>query len=147
MYTPAEFLERARDGAIMHAPPEAGVRLIAVPTIPLGAYLPGLRALTQASPEHVIAAQMRWLDQAERSRCRSVIGQLTPRQVEVLRAFAAGLTPQEVGETLHIKLTTVDSHKTPILDACRTAWAISEATWVDYHYLRDKFGPFLGDLL
>lgn len=147
MYTPAEFIERSRDGAIMHAQPEDGVRLIEVPMIPLGAYLPGLRALTQALPSQVIAAQMRWLDQGERSRCETVINQLTPRQLDVLRAFAAGQSPQEVAEALHIKLTTVDSHKTPILDACRNAWNLPDDMWLDYHYLREKFGPFMGDLL
>jgi CRISPR-associated protein Csx14 len=147
MYTPHEFLERARNGAIMHAQPEDGVQLIQVPMIPLGAYFPGIRELTQAAPSQVIATQMRWLDQSERSRCQEVIEQLTSAQLEVLRAFATGMTPQQVAETLHIELTTVDSHKTPILAVCRTIWAIPDEVRLTYHFLHHKFEPFLSDLL
>ena len=48
MYTPADFIEQARDGAIMHARPEDGVRLIQVPVVPWGTYFPALRALARA---------------------------------------------------------------------------------------------------
>ncbi len=147
LYTPKPFLERARDGAIMHARPGDGVRLIQVPMMPLGAYFPGLRGLTQSPPKQVIATQRRWLDQTERGRCQAVSEQLTARQLDVLRVFAAGKTPQEAAEKLCIKLATVDSHKTPILDACRNVWAIPDDLRLDYHFLRNKFGPFLDDLL
>ena len=142
MYTPAEFIERSRDGAIMHARPEDGVRLIQVPMAPWGAYFPALRALAQATPEHAIAVRTRWLDQAEQARCRAVVEQLTPRQLDVLRAFATGRNPQEVAESLCISLKTVDSHKTVILGECRNAWSVPEDAWLDYHFLRDKFGLF-----
>lgn len=147
MYTPGEFLERASNGAIMHAAEGDGVRLIQVPMIPMGAYFPGLRALTQAPPAQIIATQMRWLDRAEQERCQVVIKQLTPRQLAVLRAFAAGKNPQEVAESLAIGLATVDSHKTPILQTCRNIWSLPDDLRLDYHFLRDRFGPFLGDLL
>jgi len=147
MYTPSEFLERARDGAIMHARPEDGVQLLQVPVVPWGTYFPALRALAQATPAQVIAAQTRWLDQAERARCRAVVERLTPRQLEVLRAFAAGQSPQEVAEALCISLKTVDTHKTPILGECRNAWNLPEGAWLDYHFLREKFGPFLDELV
>jgi CRISPR-associated protein Csx14 len=122
MYTPRDFLERAQDGAILHAQPEDGVRLIQVPLAPWGTYFPALRALTQATPAQVIAAQTRWLDQTERARCRAVVARLTPRQLDVLRAFAASQSPQEVAEALCISLKTVDTHKTAILGECRNAW-------------------------
>jgi CRISPR-associated protein Csx14 len=146
MYTPAEFIERARDGAIMHARPGDGMRLIQVPLMPWGAYFPGLRALTQATPAQVIDAQTRWLDGAERARCRAVVERLTPRQLDVLRAFAAGYGPQEVAERLSISLKTVDTHKTAVLGECRVAWALPDDAWLDYHFLRDKFGPLLDEL-
>jgi CRISPR-associated protein Csx14 len=146
MYTPAEFLRQARDGLLMHARPQDGMRLIQVPLMPWGAYFPGLRALTQASPAQVIAAQTRWLDETERARCRAVLDRLTPRQVDVLRALAGGQSPQEVAERLNISLKTVDTHKTAILSECRVAWALPDDAWLDYHFLRDKFGPFLGEL-
>jgi CRISPR-associated protein Csx14 len=146
MYTPAEFLERARDGAIMHARPEDGVRLILVPLMPWGAYFPGLRALTQATPAQVITAQTRWLDETEQARRRAVVERLTPRQLDVLRTLAAGQTPQEVAEKLDISLKTVDTHKTAILGECRVAWSLPDEAWLDYHFLRDKFGPLLDKL-
>jgi CRISPR-associated protein Csx14 len=142
MYTPSEFLERARDGAIMHARPEDGVRLLQVPLVPWGAYLPALRALAQASPMEVVAAQTRWLDSAERAHCRAVVEQLTPRQLDVLRAFADGQSPQEVAETLCVTVKTVHAHKTVILSECRNAWEFPQDARLDYHFLREKFGRY-----
>jgi len=144
MYTPPEFLERAYNGAIMHARPEDGVRLLQVPLAPWGAYLPALRALAQASPMDVVAAQTRWLDGTERARCQAAVAQLTPRQVDVLRAFAAGQSPQEVAETLCVTVKTVHAHKTVILGECRNAWKFPEDTRLDYHFLREKFGRYFG---
>jgi len=142
MYTPRSFLERARDGAIMHAQPEDGVRLIQVPLAPWGAYFPALRTLTQSSPAHVIAAQTRWADASERARCRQVEEQLTSRQLDVLQAFAAGQNPQQVAETLCITVKTVHAHKTVILSECRNAWGLPEGTRLDYYFLREKFGRY-----
>lgn len=142
MYTPAEFIERSRDGAIMHARPEDGVRLIRVPLVPWGAYFPALRTLTQASPMEVVAAQTQWLDSTERARCRAVVEQLTSRQLDVLRAFAAGQNPQQVAETLCVTVKTVHAHKTVILSVCRNVWELPEGTWLGYYFLREKFGRF-----
>jgi CRISPR-associated protein Csx14 len=103
--------------------------------------------MTQAPPAQALARQMRWLDQAERHRCQQVVESLTRKQREALQAFAEGLTPQEVAESMGISLSTVDSHKTPILDACRIAWAIPDDERLDYHFLRERFGPFVGDVL
>ena len=146
MYTPSEFLERARNGRVMHAGPEDGVRLLQVPLVPWGAYLPALRALAQASPMEVVAAQTRWLDSAERSRCRAVVEQLTPRQLDVLQAFAAGQGPQEVAEALCVTVKTVHAHKTVILCECRNAWELPEDARLDYHFLREKFGRYFPSL-
>jgi CRISPR-associated protein Csx14 len=145
MYTPAEFLRQAQDGAIMHARPEDGVRLIQVPIVPWGAYFPALRDLTRP-PAQIIAAQTAHLDEAERARCRAVVARLTRRQMDVLRSFAAGLPPQEAAEALGISLKTVDSHKTAILGECRVAWSLPEEAWLDYHFLHDKFGLMLDEL-
>ena len=144
MYTPAEFLARAHDGAIMHARPEDGVRLLQVPLVPWGAYLPALRALAQASPMEVVAAQTRWLDSAERARCQTAVAQLTPRQADVLRAFADGKSPQEVAEALCVTVKTVHAHKTVILGECRNAWEFPQDARLDYHFLREKFGRYFG---
>jgi CRISPR-associated protein Csx14 len=146
MYTPPELLERAGDGAIMHARPQDGVRLLQVPLVPWGAYLPALRALAQASPMEVVAAQTRWLDSAERARCQAVVERLTPRQTDVLRAFAAGQNPQEVAEALYVTVKTVHAHKTVILGECRNAWELPQDARLVYHFLREKFGRYFQTL-
>ncbi len=142
LYTPEDLLARAEEGAIMHARPEDGVRLIRVPVVPWGVYFPQLRQLAQVSPGQVLAAQALLLNEKDRHRCQAVIEHLTPRQCEVLRAFAQGASPQEVAEALCITLSTVDDHKKVILAECRNAWEMGENTWLTYHFLREKFGPF-----
>jgi CRISPR-associated protein Csx14 len=134
MYTPRDFLARAQDGAILHARPEDGVRLIQVPIVPWGAYFPALRALAQATPAQVISAQTRWLDQAERARCRAVVEQLTPRQREVLQVLATGCTLQEAAEQLCVAVKTVHAHKTVILDVCRNVWELPDDQRLSYYY-------------
>lgn len=144
LYTPEDFLAQADEGAIMHAGAEDGIRLIQVPLVPWGVYFPQLRQLAQVSPSQAMAVPAFWLDETDRRRCQAVIEQLTPRQCEVLRAFAQGASPQEVAEALCITLSTVDDHKKVILAECRNAWEVSEGTWLTYHFLREKFGPFFG---
>ncbi|MBN1813836.1 MAG: histidine kinase [Anaerolineae bacterium] len=142
LYTPAELLERARDGAVMHVGPEEGVRLIQVPLMPWGAYFPALRGLAGSGPADVVAAQVQWMDAAERERCQRVVERLTSRQLDVLRAFAGGQNPQEVAERLSITVKTVHAHKTVILSECRNAWELADEAALTYHFLREKFGRF-----
>lgn len=140
LYTPREVREAARDGAIMHVDPGAGVRLVPVPMAPWGAYFPALRQLTQVSSGEAIGRHTRVLDATERARCREVIGRLTDRQQEVLRGLAAGLVPQEVAERLGVTLKTVDGHKSVILAECRVTWELPAEAHLTYHWLREKFG-------
>ncbi len=142
LYTPDALRERARDGALLHAEPADGVRLIEVPLTPLGAYFPGLRPLLGAAPAEVIADRTRWLDRAEREHCQAVINRLSARRQEVLRALAGGLTPHQVADRLSITLGTVDTHKTAILDECRNAWDLPSEQRLTYHFLREKFGRY-----
>ena len=142
MYTPQDFLERARNGAIMHARPEDGVRLIRVPLAPWGAYFSGLHALAQLSPLEAVAAQTRQLDAEEAQRCQMTVEHLTPRQLDALRAFAAGHNPQKVAELMSVTVKTVHTHKTEILSECRNAWALPEDARLTYHFLREKFGRY-----
>lgn len=139
LYTPRVVREAARGGAILHAGPADGVRLIQVPMAPWGAYFPALRLLATATSTQVLAAQARWMDEDEQARCQAVEAQLTGRQIEVLRAFAAGLNPQEVAERLSITLKTVNSHKSAILDECRVAWSTPDGERLTYHDLRQRF--------
>ena len=137
LYTPKAFIAEAQDGAILHAPPEAGVGLIPVPIAPWGSYFPAPRQLAQpaaTSPE---------LSPADMSRCDAVWARLTDRQRDVLLALAEGQLPQEAADALGITLNTLDSHKTQILAECRVAWALNDDEHLTYHFLHDTFGAWV----
>jgi CRISPR-associated protein Csx14 len=136
LYTPRDFIAEARDGAILHAPPEVGIRLVPVPLAPWGAYFPALRALAQPAPASP-------LDPTDSARCATVWKALTPRQQEVVEALAQGWLPQEAADALSISLKTLDTHKTQILTECRIAWHLPEDEHLTYHFLQEKFGPWL----
>lgn len=138
LYTPRDFLDQARDGAILHAPPEAGVRLLPVPMAPLGSYFPVLRHLARPAADPVAR-----LSPQDAARCRQVWAQLTPRQQDVVRALAAGRLPHEAAESLSITLKTLDAHKTQVLAECRVAWALPEDEHLTYYFLRETFGTWL----
>lgn len=137
LYTPRAFLEVCRDGAILHAPPEAGVRLIPVPFVPWGTYFPALQALARETVPLPYTS-------ADAARCRAVWCRLTGRQREVLRLLARGHSPQEAADTLGVTLKTLDTHKSQILAECRIAWELPEDAHLTYHFLREKFGPWPG---
>ncbi len=137
LYTPRAFIDEARDGAILHAPPEAGVRLVPVPMAPWGAYFPALRQLAQPAPAPVA------LSPQDAAHCQTVWARLTTRQQEVVQALTAGLLPQEAADRLEITLKTLDTHKTQILAECRSAWNLPEDEHLTYHFLQEKFGPWL----
>jgi CRISPR-associated protein Csx14 len=138
LYTPREFLEEAHDGAILHAPPEAGVCLVPVPMVPWGAYFPALQALSRPAGPFVLPP-----DPVDAAHCAAVWKRLTDRQRDVLQVLADGLHPQEAAEQLCITLKTLDSHKTEILAECRVAWALPEDERLTYHFLREKFGSWV----
>lgn len=142
MYTPEETLQRVRDGAAMHVDPSAGVQLIQAPIMPWGAYFPALRALAQTSMP-AVQEQLRRVAIVDEPQCRQVWERLSPRQREVMRAFAEGLRPDQVAERLCITLNTVNSHKTAILAECRVAWAIAPDEPLDYRFLRERFAGFI----
>ncbi len=139
LYTPRAFLEVCREGAVLHGPPEAGVRLVPVPLVPWGTYFPALQAL--ARPVTLPTLPFTPTDAA---RCRAVWDRLTGRQREVLRLLARGLSPQEAADALGVTLKTLDTHKGQILAECRIVWELSEETRLTYHFLREKFGPWPG---
>jgi CRISPR-associated protein Csx14 len=138
LYTPRAFIEQARDGAILHAPPEAGVRLVPVPMVPWGAYFPALQALARPAMPSSLPP-----DPADAACCAAVWAQLTDRQRDVLHVLAEGLLPQDAAEQLCITLKTLDTHKTEIFAECRNAWALPQGARLTYHFLREKFGPWV----
>ncbi len=144
MYTPDSLRRAADEGAMMHLPPDSGFRLIRVPMMPWGSYFPALRELAQPLEAgiDVLAYPRAVLDRVEHDRCQTVNSRLTERQQDVLRAFSSGLNPQQVAAQLHITIKTVDSHKTVILAECRNVWDIPPDTYLDYHFLANKFELF-----
>ncbi|MCD6289623.1 MAG: histidine kinase [Anaerolineae bacterium] len=144
IYTPPAFLERAQDGAIMHARPEDGVRLVRVPMMPWGAQFPALQELARLHPDDI--ASLTAARSADRERCEAVWQQLTRREQDVLRAFAEGLRPQEVAERLVISLSTVNTHKTRILATCRQVWGLEPEERLTYHFIREHFRGFVSTL-
>ncbi|MFQ5577332.1 MAG: CRISPR-associated ring nuclease, partial [Anaerolineae bacterium] len=101
VYTRPEFQREADEGAMMHDETGENTRLIQVPMVPWGAYIPALHALQQ-TPAALMSAQIAWLDETERRRCQAVWRALTPRRKEVLHLLANGHTPQQVAQALTI---------------------------------------------
>jgi CRISPR-associated protein Csx14 len=151
IYTPPPVLKRAKDGALMHVPPEDNVRLIPVPLARLSADVRSQLAdihshsleTDHPSARDIIRAQEEMAEAAEWEHCDHVIRQLTHRQFEVLQAFAHGLHPSEVATRLSISAPTVSTHTTVLLSLCREAWSIKPRERLDYRFLQLKFGRYL----
>jgi CRISPR-associated protein Csx14 len=149
IYTPPLLLERASEGAILHAAPEDGVHLIPVP---LALLSEGVREqLTATHPPEadpptasdLIRRQEELAESEEHRKFEYVIKSLTPRQLDVLHAFAQGLHPTEVAAGLSISLPTVSTHTTVLLSLCREAWLIKTKERLDYRFIQLKFGKYL----
>ncbi len=140
IYTPEPLIAQVKDGRQMHVPPEAGVTLIEVPFIPLGAYFAGIEHIADSTQ-----AVQRHMDLQERRRCEQVEQALGhKRPLDILRAFAKGINPQEVADTLSISLSTVSTHTSKIFAECRIAWNLPENYGLTYHFLREHFGRYFG---
>ena len=148
IYTPPSLLERAQDGAILHATPEEGVRLIPVPLARMSEAIRSQMMAVRSSEadslsaREIIRTQEELAEAEERRRCEYVIRLLTPRQLEVLQAFANGLHPSEVAERLSISSPTVSTHTTVLLSLCREAWPLKARERLDYRFLQLVFGRY-----
>jgi len=141
LYTPDALQKAAKDGQIMHAPPNAGLKLIRGPFIPLGAY-------TYDSHQPFRVAQEERYSQIkdqEHARCNEVVQRATSSQRKVLQAFARGLRPQQVADELCITLATVNTHKTALFSHCHAVWNIPEEERLTYHFLATKFADFFAE--
>ncbi len=126
----------------MHSSPRDGVHLIERHFVPWGTYFSDL-SQTVSSAQETINSQSKKMDAQEHARCEQVVKQLTRRQLEVLQAFAKGLTIQEVAQRLCIAVGTVDAHKTKLLEICREVWDIDQSlSRLGYHYLYKTFAPY-----
>ena len=138
IYTPDNIKEQAKNGKLMHAPEESGVRLIKGQFISLGAYI-----FDQSqSFRSVQQEQLSQMDAQEHARCANVVRQASQRELDVLRAFAKGLDQQGVALELGIASRTIDGHKTKLLEMCRTEWAIDPRKRLGYHFLYKTFAPY-----
>jgi DNA-binding NarL/FixJ family response regulator len=72
---------------------------------------------------HAVASGRRWIphDVASRLKSRQLYEQLTPREIEVLNALAAGLANKEIADRLHISEYTTKDHLKSILAKLRVA--------------------------
>ena len=143
IYTPPDLTEQAQEGAIMHARPDSGPRLVPVPFVPWAAYFPGLAPLLSSSPQEMREAALTWLNEDERERCRQVWDSLTPRQRDTLRTFANGMNRRQAASCLKVSAYTVDDHRDVILQRCREVWGEEYDGDFDLYFLRGRFWPYL----
>ena len=138
IYTPECLKDQAKDGNIMHIPPDSGVKLLQGQFIALGAYIynPGQSFRT------VQEEQRSQMEAQERACCAEVARKATPAQLKVLQAFARGLRSQQVADELCIAPVTVNTHKTVLLSLCHNAWNIPHEERLDYHFLYAKFANY-----
>lgn len=136
LYTPERIKEIANEGAIMHMPANAGIRLIRGPFISLGAYIS-----TPQQPFQTVHSEPRF-DAQEEARCAQVVKKATPAQLKVLKAFSRGLKAQQVAAELQIEVVTVHSHKTTLLRLCHTAWNLDASEHLNYHFLQTNFASY-----
>jgi len=143
IYTPEKVKDEAKNGMLMHVLPSAGVRLIEVPFFTLGDYL--LNAASTVTTDNVQAVehtQKDHMDAQERKRCDHVVDKATRRQLDVLKAFARGLRPQEVAEELCISIKTVHTHKDALLSRCSEVWELPDDRSFAYRFLQRKFATY-----
>lgn len=141
LYTPDEVQERARRGDMMHATAEDGIHLIEVPFA--RAAQPILSHMLNSSTSAIIDNQNTQRKAEERKRCKQVFDKATPRQREVLQAYASGQDPQQVAEKLSVTLDTINSHNNALLSYCREVWPDEKVP--SYHFIQRKFAEYFTD--
>lgn len=142
IYTPPEVLARVKDGALMHVPPEAGVRLIEVPFVPWGAFFSPFSQNAE-SAQATQRVQTKMLDAQEQARCREVVQQATRAQLSVLRHVSEGRAPQEIAALMGISPETVYSHTKVLLHLARNAWCVPGK--IGYRFLFHKFTHYFAE--
>lgn len=144
IYTPPEIRAQVNEGAMMHVPSEAGVRLIEVPFVPWGAYFPPLSPAPE-SAQVIQREQTDMLDAQDRARCREVVQRATKAQLTVLRQVSQGLEPRDIARHLGISIETVYSHTKVLLSLARNTWYIPNDKKIDFHFLFLKFAQYFAD--
>ncbi len=145
IYTPEAIKQAAKDGKVMHVTSEAGINLIEIPFVPWRTYFGNLPQQDNPSAQAVLDSEIAEIDAQLLKRCQQVKQVLTKSQLKVLQAFARGMNPSEVANTLCIAPSTVSTHTSKIFMACRNAWNMPEGQWLNYYFLRDNFEKYFDD--
>lgn len=141
IYTPEHIQKLVKEGQQMHVPANAGVNLIEVPFLPIADYVPFIAQPYHSAEaaEHARKAQM---EAQERSRCTSFVLQARPRQLEVLKGLAAGLTIQEIADQLGRSIKTIYNHRDSLIYLCAKVWDPSEYGPFDQRFLQRRFSRY-----
>ena len=129
----------------MHVSPGDGIHLIEVPLARLSQSFLSQLLDTNVTARALLHSQQEQAEAEERAQCKKVVKAVSPRQREILQAFAKGLHPHEVAALLSIDSTTVSSHTTILLRECRNVWNIEEKVRLDYRFLQLKFARYFND--
>jgi CRISPR-associated protein Csx14 len=141
IYTPPDIRAQVNEGAMLHVPPEAGVRLIEVPFVPWGYYFPP-SVQSSGSAQVTQNAQTALFDAQERARCQELVQEATTSQLNVLRQFSMGWSPAKIAEILGVSAETVYSHTKILLMLARNAWCLPAKERIDYRFLCLKFAHY-----
>ncbi len=140
LYTPEDVQKRVDKTDAMHIEPEDGRRLISVPFA--RAAQPFLALMLNRTPSATIESQREQQKAEDNKHCQQVIDELTETQRKVLQALARGLHPEQVAQTLGIKLGTIRNHTNVIYRECRNAWNMPDKPVVNYLFVQAKFANF-----
>lgn len=143
IYTPDELADRASEGRLMHASPDAPteqVNLIELPFVPWRTYFAPQSDAGEAGARAMLHSQV--MEAEDFKRCRAVEHALTKAQRRVLVIFSQGKSRKEATDQLCLSPSTISTHLTRILVECRIAWDIPEQRLLDYHYLREHFAGY-----
>ena len=138
IHTPETTVAQVNNGARMHVPETAGVKLIRGPFITLGAYI----AASHTSFRTAEQEQQDLLDRQERERCQRVKELATSAQLKILKAFARGMRTPQIANDLSLSEATIHSHKSALLQHCHNVWNIPTNEPLDYHFFSQKFGDY-----
>lgn len=139
--SPKHFVDRAGDGALMHASPDDGVRVEQLRFVAVGQLFVNLRSAALMSPDDIVARSYNRVRAINMLACEQVLSQLTPAQKSVLRVFANGaLTVKDAAAQLQIGVNTVNSHKKIIYSLCRSHFELEKDAAPHFSFLRDQFG-------
>ena len=78
----------------------------------------------------------------EQERCRKVVDKATPRGLDVLQAFANGLSPKQVALLLNITEKTVEMYTRYLRELCHQAWDLSFDERLPNGFLYATFAAF-----